>query len=42
MSQSLQLVPGKQSLKNQISKKYRVFSADAFTLKVNIKQSKAI
>ena len=37
MRQSLQLLPWKQSLKNQISKKYLVFFADLLTLKVFIK-----
>ena len=37
MFQSLQLLPWKQSLKIQVSKKYLVFFADLLTLKVNIK-----
>ena len=37
MFQSLELLPWKQSLKNQGFKKYLVFSADLLTLKVNIK-----
>ena len=37
MLQSLQLLPWKQSLKNQVSKKYLVFFANLLTLKVNIK-----
>ena len=35
--QSLELLPQKQSLKNQVFKKYLVFFADILTLKVNIK-----
>ena len=35
--QSLELLPWKQSLKNQVFKKYLVFFADLLTLKVNIK-----
>ena len=35
--QSLQLLLWKQSLINQVSKKYLVFFADLLTLKVNIK-----
>ena len=42
MLQSLQQLPWKQSLKNQVSKKHLVFFADLLTLKVNIKSSKAI
>ena len=37
MCQSLQLLPWKLRLKNQVSKKYLVFFADLLTLKVNIK-----
>ena len=37
MLQSLQLLPFKQSSKNQVSKKYLVFFADLLALKVNIK-----
>ena len=39
---SLQLLPWKQSLKNQVSKIYLVFFADLLKYKLNIKQSKAI
>ena len=37
MFQSLQLLPWKQSFKNQVSKKYLVYFADLLTFKVNIK-----
>ena len=40
--QSLRLLPWKQSLKNQVFKKYMVFFADLLALKVNIKQLNAI
>ena len=37
MLRSFQLLPWKQSLKNEVSKKYLVFFADLLTLNVNIK-----
>ena len=37
MLQSRQMLPWKQSLKNQVSKKYLVFFADLLTFKDNIK-----
>ena len=37
MLQKFQLLPWKQSLKNQVSEKYLVFFAELLTLKVNIK-----
>ena len=37
MLQSLQQLPWKLSLKNQVSKKHQVFFADLLTLKINIK-----
>ena len=42
MFQSLQLLPWKQRLKNQVFKKYLIFFADPLTLKAKINKSKAI